>query len=288
MANNLYPPITDSHAGSTAFCTTSSAVAWPAIIAGAVVAAATSLGLLTLGSSFGLAIASPWSDGGITTATAVTAGIVIWMIVMQWVSAALGGYLTGRLRKRWNNLHNDEVFFRDTAHGFLTWALATLFTAGFLASAASGIVNTGIQSAATIAAGAMSSDNGESSVKGESFDYYIDGLYRSESDNAVADGRVQQETMGIITHSLMGEDGLSPADKAYLTSRIMRRANVSQAEAAARVETLDNQIESAKKHADEARKTAATVTIFTFLSMLVGAFIASVAAALGGRQRDYI
>ena len=103
-----------------------SAVSWPAIIAGAVVAAATSVLLLALGSGFGLASVSPWAGGASPlTFTVMTA---IWLIVMQWVASGLGGYLTGRLRTRWIGTHVHEVFFRDTAHGFLSWALATVIT----------------------------------------------------------------------------------------------------------------------------------------------------------------
>src|SRR5580658_684017 len=97
-----------------------SAVSWTAILAGAVVAIAVTLILFTLGSGVGFAAASPWADGARTAAhIGVFAGI--WLIVVQWIASAMGGYLTGRLRTRWAGTHTHEVFFRDTAHGFLTW-----------------------------------------------------------------------------------------------------------------------------------------------------------------------
>ena len=42
------------------------------------------------------------------------------------IASALGGYITGRLRRFWHNTHRDEVVFRDHAHGLVTWAVATL------------------------------------------------------------------------------------------------------------------------------------------------------------------
>src|ERR1700730_4835360 len=95
-----------------------SAVSWPAIIAGAVVAAAASLVLVVLGSGLGLASVSPWRNVG-ASATTFTIMTAIWLIVVQWAASGLGGYLTGRLRTKWVGTHTNEVFFADTAHGSL-------------------------------------------------------------------------------------------------------------------------------------------------------------------------
>lgn len=99
-------------------------VSWPAILAGAVSAVALSLILLMLGQGLGLSSVSVW-DAPSDTAITLTAGIAIWLIVMQWLSSAMGGYLAGRLRQRWAGVDADEVFFRDTAQGFLAWCVAT-------------------------------------------------------------------------------------------------------------------------------------------------------------------
>ena len=128
-----------------------SAVSWAAIIAGAVGAAALSLILLLLGSGLGLSMASPWSGPSATTFAVSTA---IWLIVVQWLASGVGGYIAGRLRTKWNGIHTDEVAFRDTAHGFLAWALATLLVAGLLGSAVSSIVGGGASAVSSIASGA--------------------------------------------------------------------------------------------------------------------------------------
>ena len=106
------------------------ATSWGAVVAGGVGAAALTVVLMLVGSGLGLSMVSPYV--GIPTLQAATVWTAVWLVVTQWLSALLGGYLAGRLRTKWVNLHTDEVFFRDTAHGFLAWALATLLAAGLL------------------------------------------------------------------------------------------------------------------------------------------------------------
>jgi hypothetical protein len=107
---------------------TGSAVSLSAIIAGTIVAIALTITLGLIGAGFGLASVSVWPGTGVS-AKAFTSGAGVWLIVTQWLSAAAGGYVAGRLRSRWHGLHTDEVFFRDTAHGFVTWGLATIIVA---------------------------------------------------------------------------------------------------------------------------------------------------------------
>jgi hypothetical protein len=100
------------------------AVEWAAINGGALAAIGVTIILLALGPGLGLASVNPWSLGASPPeAFGIVAGV--WLIVTQWLSAGLGGYMAGRLRKKWVVIRTDEVFFRDTAHGFLAWALAT-------------------------------------------------------------------------------------------------------------------------------------------------------------------
>jgi hypothetical protein len=124
-----------------------SAVEWGAITGGALAAVAISIILISLGAGLGISTVSPWSfDAPPPTSFAIGAGI--WLIVTQWFASGLGGYLTGRLRKKWVGVRTDEVFFRDTAHGFLAWALATLiiaamFTLGSVLAGSAVAVTTG-------------------------------------------------------------------------------------------------------------------------------------------------
>ena len=105
-----------------------SAVEWASIFGGALAAFGVTIILMTLGPGLGLATTSPWSFTNPSPTTFGTAA-AIWLVVTQWLSSAFGGYLAGRLRTKWVGIRTEEVFFRDTAHGLLTWALATLLVA---------------------------------------------------------------------------------------------------------------------------------------------------------------
>jgi hypothetical protein len=115
-----------------------SAVSWGAVIGGAVAAGAITLLLVTLGSGIGLSSVSPWSSAN-PSATTFTLLAAVWLIIVQWLSSAAGGYLAGRLRTKWTGLHSDEVFFRDKAQGFLVWALASVLVAVVATSAISSL-----------------------------------------------------------------------------------------------------------------------------------------------------
>jgi hypothetical protein len=267
-----------------------SAVSWPAIISGAVVAASSSLILVALGSGLGLASLSPWSNSGASVTTfALMTGI--WLIIVQWVASGLGGYLTGRLRTKWVGTHTHEVFFRDTAHGFLTWAVATVIGAVMLASAASSVVGGGVRTAATVASGAMQgAGNSAQSGTSQIGAYDVDTLFRStrlDANASTTDARA--ETTRILARGLTTGE-VPPADRTYLTGLVAARTGISQADAEKRVDDGIAQLKAtetkARQAADTARKAASAFSIFTALSMMIGAFIACTASALGGQQRD--
>lgn len=119
----------------------SGAISWPAIFAGATASAALSLILLVLGMGLGLSALSPWTGISGTT-TAITASTILWICLTALAASGLGGYIAGRLRTRWPDAQRDEVYFRDTAHGFLSWAVATLLTAAALTSVIGAILGT--------------------------------------------------------------------------------------------------------------------------------------------------
>ncbi len=158
---------------------TQSAISWAAIIGGAVVAAAVSLILVALGSALGLSAISPWPGGA--SATTFTVMTAVWLIITQWVAAGFGGYLTGRLRTKWVATHTHEVFFRDTAHGFVAWALATVLTAALLVSAGSALAAGGARLAG--AAGAAAAVAGPRNA-GPPGSYDLDVLFRGGSPDS--------------------------------------------------------------------------------------------------------
>jgi hypothetical protein len=192
--------------------------------------------------------------------------MAIWLIIVQWLSSCLGGYLTGRLRTKWVGIHTHEVFFRDTAHGFLAWAVAAVAGAAVLAAGASSLLSGGHEGVSP----------------GNPLDYYVDSLFRSDHPNANAvDQDVRAEASRILAVEIRSD--VPTGDHAYLAQLVAARTGLSQADAEKRV---DGVIAKARADADAARKAGAYLSIFTALSMLIGAFIAAAAAALGGRHRD--
>ena len=263
-----------------------SAVSWGAIIGGSVAAAASTLLLVTLGAGIGLSSVSPWSAANPTAAT-FTLMTAIWLIIVQWLSSGLGGYLAGRLRTKWNGLHTHEVFFRDTAHGFLAWALASVLVAMVTTSAISSAVSVAGSAVSSVAGGATQA---AASQAGSSTQYFADSLFRA--DQAKPDASPQQATgeAGRILARSVASGNLDPGDRTYLAKLISARAGLPQQDAEKRVDNVVAQMKTAeektKDAADAARKATAKAAFYAFFSMLIGAFIASAAGAIGGRERD--
>ncbi len=273
-----------------------SAVSWAAIIGGAFAMAGISLILLALGAGLGFASISPWSNSG-PSATTFSVAAAIWLIVVQWLSAAFGGYLTGRLRTKWVSVHSEEIYFRDTAHGFLAWAVAAVITAAVLASAASSLVG-GAARVATTAAVPTAQDASANvaaasgSTALDATAYLVNELFRS--DHPDVNGTPQAlrvEATPIVARGLI-EGGMPAADKAYLARLVSAHAGLSQPDATKRVEDVDVQVKAAwakaRQAADQARKAASYLSFFTAFSMLIGAFIAAVSAAVAGYRRDQV
>lgn len=296
------------------------AVSWRAIFAGAAGAAALSLILLILGTGLGLASVSPWVAQG---ADAQTMGwsAVLWITLTQLLAAGLGGYLAGRLRTRWADTQADEVYFRDTAHGFLAWAVATLATAALLTSVTASIVGGGVKAGATVAAGgagaagavaAQMVGQGEAASAEEGMPYFVGMLFRPGTPTAsggtpaaaepaapvVPVGPPQPEASAaevtaIFVNAL--RKGALPAEDAnYLAQQVAQRTALSPQQAEQRVndsftrlQTQARETETAARDAaDKARKASTKAALWLFISLLAGAFFASLAATFGGRQRD--
>lgn len=273
----------------------SSGVSWGAVLAGAFAAAALALILLLLGTGLGLSAVSPWSNEGATAKTLGVAAIV-WMIVVHLSSSAIGGYLAGRLRTKWVDVHTDEVFFRDTAHGLVSWAVGIVITAALLTSAATSIVGGAAKAGATTVAATAGAGiaAGATQSKGSGADsnaYFVDALFRSDRSREEDDSSVREEIGRIFANGLQQGD-LPAADKTYLAQVVAARTGLSQPEADKRVSDAVAQARAAevkaRQAADAARKAAAHFSLWTFLALLIGAFTASYTATIGGRQRDYM
>ena len=284
------------------------AVSWGAVFAGGVGAAAFALILLTLGTGLGLTSISPWSSGA-SNAKAFGVAAVVWVCVASILTSGLGGYLAGRLRSRWLAVDADEVHFRDTAHGFLSWAVATLVTAAIVTSAVSGTVRAGAQTAATAAAaggsvtmGTMQRGNADAATNTWPLGYFVDSMFRMPAGSSLAapatvaggNEMPRAETARIFLNSAATGDQLSPEDTAYLGQLVAQHTGLTPEAAKARVVTTYTRLlqkiaaldAAAKDAADKARKVAIGASLWMFISLLMGAFSASLMATHGGRVRQ--
>jgi hypothetical protein len=257
-----------------------SAVSWASIAAGAVAAAAISLALLALGAGLGLASVSPWADSGVSASTfGNVAGV--YLVIVAVMSSAIGGYLAARLRTKWTGFHTNEVFFRDTAHGFIAWAFATILSASILGGAATHVVSGAASGAGPAAAQASSSGN-PSQV-------FVDRLFRVEQPAAPAaagtgnNETARAEVLRLWTSSFAENGDLAPADKTYVARLVAAQTGMSQPEADKRV---DDVVMEAKAALDRVRSAAAKLAFWMTAALFFGAFAASLAAVEGGQLRD--
>ena len=286
-----------------------SAVSWGAVFAGAAAAAALSLILLLLGTGLGLSSVSPWSTEGIDASTFGVSSI-LWITFMQLAASAMGGYLAGRLRTKWVDVHTDEVYFRDTAHGLLAWAVATLGTAALLTSVIGAILGGGLQAGAAAVGGAASAAVSGATGAGAQAEsapgeaqgpmaYFVDSLFRADAEARRGDETPEQSAaaLGEVTRifaNAIRTGSLPDQDVRYVGQVVAERTNLTQQEAEQRVrqvftnlQTALNDAETAAREAaDAAREASSYAALWLFISLLAGAFIASWMATFGGRQRD--
>lgn len=315
------PPLADS-APAHSIC-------WGAVLAGAAGAAALALILLMLGVGLGLSSVSPWYSEGLSLQTLGVASI-LWLTFTQLAASGLGGYLAGRLRQRWSRVHADEVYFRDTAHGFLAWSVAALATAGLMTGAVSAIVGGGIKAGAMVTGAAAPAAAVAASAAGISpgSDYFVDALFRrplgtaattagtvtppaaNDASSALASQALRspapasplpgtQDTaptaeVARVFASAVSGSALPADDAQYLGQLVAQRTGLSPQEAQKRVTDTFARLQSrmnaakeqAKENADKARRAAAKAALWGFISLLIGAFVASYLGTLGGRHRD--
>jgi hypothetical protein len=216
-------------------------------------------------------------------------------VIVAVMSSAVGGYLAARLRSKWVGAHAHEVFFRDTAHGFIAWAFATLLSATALSSVTGYLANGAAAGVASTATSASRSVNPA--------DIYVDKLFRpvaaaqpptassslpgAGNNLAIQSGanpnQSRAEVLRLWTASFQDNQDLSTRDKTYVAQVVAARTGMSQADAENRVNEV---ITEAKTAADNTRKGAAKLSFWLTAAMLFGAFTASLAAVEGGSLRD--
>jgi hypothetical protein len=264
MANATAVPVEASEGGLEA---SRSGISWAAVLAGAFVTASLSFILMAFGAGMSLSSLSPWPSPGLHASRATTIAI-IWIALVQALSCAMGGYLAGRLRTKWVALHTHEVYFRDTAHGFLVWAVSLVISVFFLSSVALSVAK----------------DVSISRSEGRN-DYFVDHLFRTEHPSVGSnEAEFRGEAREILAVAVARPD-IPPQDKSYLADMVVARTGLSRPQADSRV---DETVALYRDAIDKARKAVAHSLYWLFAAYLIGAFCASFAATLGGRRRDNV
>lgn len=250
-------------------------VDWGAIIAGAVVAAAISLVLLTFGSAIGLSMASPYEGEGASRATfAIALGLwTLWVIVS---SNLAGGYVVGRMRRRIGDASEHESDVRDGTHGVAMWGLGVLIAALLTIAGVSGLAQGGAK-----LAGAAAGDQ----ARNDPIGYTVDSMFRPTGQPAAGGGdseAAKREVARILATGTAGRP-IAADDKAYVSRLVAARTGLSQAEAERRV---DDALAKAKRAADVARKTGVVSGFLLAAALLAAAAAAWWGAVTGGRHRD--
>lgn len=295
-----------------------SAVSWGAIFAGAAAAASLALMLLMLDAGLGLTSISPWENQGLAAGTVGIAAIA-WLTFTQIVASGMGGYLAGRLRTKWVDTHTNEIYFRDTAHGFLTWAVALLVSAVLLTTTISSLIGGSAKVIGSVAGGATATavnnaGEGSSMLSKSSMEYFTRSLFRASGSTPAGNSNASgndvmamnqpappkaespaqlAEVTGIFANSIYS-GALPQDDLTYVAQLVSQNTGISQQEAEQRVQAVYDKAQAnlkeakdkAQQAADAARKTTSYVTLWSFISLLIGAFVASLCATYGGRQRD--
>ena len=256
------------------------AISWSAVFAGGFAAIGLSVVLIILGSAFGFGAMSPFAGDGLSAAT-IGIVTIVWLIFIQLFASIAGGYIAGRVRPRWT-IHGDEVYFRDTVHGFLTWAVASAAMFA-VAALAAGVGTVAAAGAASAIASTEEADDLPAIL-------IADHLYRVPGVPAQALSSSREEASRLILQSIADEDAITPEDRAWLVRDVADRTDIPVTEADTRVQLAFAQIEQARETAreevDAARAASATLAVATALAMMVGAFVACFAAVFGGRERD--
>jgi hypothetical protein len=276
-----------------------SGISWGAVIAGAFTAVAVAIIVIALGSGIGMAMTSPYSFSSSPSASTMTIIGALWLVFAQAVGFAVGGYVAGRLRRGPAVLHTDEVRFRDGANGLIVWAIGVVLTFFFITAAVTKVGSAAGATAANTATAAVTS-----AAQPPSMDYFTDMLFRPSPQggaNGIAAGvggngtpavpannaNAERDQVNRIMLTSLSTDGMSNDDRAYLAQLVSARTGLGQDDARHRVDDVVNRAKQDTTQAvDKARKAAAYLSFWTFMSLLFGAACGTLGGILGGDLRD--
>ena len=253
---------------------TSYRFSWGLAIAGGVSATAVTFFLLTLGAGFGLLLVNPVTHSGATAPVFFTGG-AIYFFTAQAFGFAVGGHLAGRLLGPLVESNIQEEF-RAAAHGFVAWAVAILATLTMVALTGLSAVNTGTTSAA------LYGTTHSKTVDATPTTYLVDVLFRP---GIPRNENIRAEAGRILEAGLIRAEQLTPDDHTRLTDLVASQADISNDEAAKRIDQMQADVQAkTRSAADTARKIASYASLWIAFSLLFGAVVAMTAAVFARNE----
>lgn len=299
-------------------------VDWAAIIAGAVVAAAIGVVFAGFGAALGLSALSPQEGEGSGVLSLILTGI--WALVTILASYGVGGYVAGRMRRRFEGATPDEVSARDAIHGMVVWGLGVLIGAwiagsviGSAANAVGNVVGGAAQAVGSVVQGAGSAVGGaataaaDAATGGESGQGGLDlagfdpieainnRLLRPATGEAIDPNAEVSPVARDVIFGVARTGELSEDDRAILAEELARNSTLSEEEANARIDQAVEQVtalrdeaaqrveqaeQAARDAADAARRAAVLTGFLIAAGFAIALGAAMYGAGLGGRHRD--
>ena len=267
-----------------------SRISWGAVLAGAVVAVATTLLLSLLGAAMGAGSIRPL-DTTSTDLANLGIGAAIWEIINLALSMAFGGYVAARLSGTHSHLDAE-------LHGVTVWGVAVLLGSVLLAQAVSGLIGVVGQGAGSVVSHAVA---GAGTISGAlpqevnpqaMIDRLQQSLGNSGDPTTMSHEQINAEIATLVRNSLLNGT-LSESDRNRLIALVAARSGITRDEAARRVTATENdakaslaQVEQkARAAADEVTRTTATAARALFTALVLGLLAALVGAWVGTRHK---
>jgi Protein of unknown function (DUF2795) len=295
VGDTSYGTYGSSRFGGFPFWGNRSRISWGAVIAGAIVAAATSLLLSLLGAAFGGGSVGDLQAAARGEANAAGTGIAIWAIIDLFLSMLFGGYVASRLSGTHSHLDGE-------LHGITMWALATLLAAlgaaRFAGAVAGAIAGPGLNNIGPAIMGTTASESIQAVAPEANPQRLIDrfqaSLGRSGNPTTMTHDQIGAEIRSLLGgHDFLTTGGLSDADRARLISLVAAQFGLTNDEATQRVARMETDAKAsfaeadarARDLADKAAQGVASGARALFTSLVFGLLGALIGAWLGTRHK---
>jgi hypothetical protein len=295
VGDSSYSSYGSSRFGGFPYWGNRSRISWGAVIAGAIVAAATSLLLSLLGAAFGAGSVGDLQAAARGEANGAGTGLALWAIIDLFLSMLFGGYVASRLSGTHSHLDGE-------LHGITMWALATLLAAlgaaRFAGAVAGAIAGPGLNNIGPATLGPTASQSIEAVAPEANPQRLIDrfeaSLGRSGNPTTMTHDQIGAEIRSLLGgHSFVTGGSLSDADRARLVSLVAAQFGLTNDEATQRVARMESDAKAtfaaadqrARDLADQAAQGVASGARALFTSLVFGLLGALIGAWLGTRHK---